>query len=194
MLTLHARDSPASPAALTRLGGFFPRKRDTQAPVARTAAPSRSRFTSGCDVYLPGTSWDKLPHPRATPLRHAAQAPLSRQLDGCECASVFDPSSRPSGCFRRVFAGGPAVRDYRPGLCWRHGQRLPYRMHILQRVPPHAGTQDHLSGAIRARGAGGRGGRGEGRSRELKQGAWKQWIPVPRAVRSHTTPSFTEDH
>uniref|UniRef100_A0AC11EU12 NPR2 like, GATOR1 complex subunit n=1 Tax=Ovis aries TaxID=9940 RepID=A0AC11EU12_SHEEP len=59
-------------------------------------------------------------------------------------------------------------------------------MHILQRVSPYAGTQDHLSGAIRARGTMG----DRGTLRGVQSVAWKRGNPVPRATRRHAAPSF----
>ncbi|KAF7487546.1 nitrogen permease regulator 2 protein [Marmota monax] len=51
---------------------------DNQDPTAHAAAPSRSRFTSGCDIYPPGTSWEE--PPQAPPLNLATQTLLSRQI------------------------------------------------------------------------------------------------------------------
>lgn len=108
MLPLHARDSPASPAALTRRGGFFPRKGGYSGPCRAhcrsVAEPLHFRVRR-----LPTRDfWDRLHHHHplpATPLRRAAQAPLSRQLDGCVSAQACLIRPKHSASFRRVFAG-----------------------------------------------------------------------------------------
>lgn len=74
-------------------------------------------------------------------------------------------------------------RNYTPGSRQRHGQQLPHRMHILQRVPPNAGTQNYLSGAFHTPGT----RRGEGCSLELS------WPPGGVVVHPRMTIPFTDN-
>lgn len=144
-----SRGQIASPAAPAVCGDFFPKKRATRGP-----GPARPRLSV---ASLPGATSSRSPRdfrdkphpPRSLPPPH--RVALRRRpkqiwvswaagLQGCGLRNPNILAFLASSCqvcfqSRRLFS----PRE-------RHGQQLPHRMHLLQRIPPHAGTQDHLSG------------------------------------------------
>lgn len=161
----------------------------TPGPASRATTPLRRRFTSGCVVHPPKTSWDK-PPPIPSSASHASESHCAGAVELTALLVYAHKPLYPSpGLFlflTGVPRGGGDHRTKDKGLqTWdgqRHGQQLPHRMHILQRIPPNAGTQNYLSGAFHTPGT----GRGEGCSLELS------WLPGgvvgPCAASRHVIP------
>lgn len=181
MLPLHARDSPASPAALNRCGGFFPRKWDTRGSAARcnsVAEPLHFRVRR-----LPSRDFlSQAPPPPATPLCRSAQTLLSRLLHGCVSAQAcLTWRSRPEDCFRRVFPGvqEPGSTDLGPTSVMGSGCRI--ECIFFSEFHPTLGPKItyQVPSRLAGPGAGVVGVVGEGRSRELSKLPGSGGFPCP---------------